>query len=180
MRNNEPVSSKENQQKKKDKIQGELIIALIFFTLSISILVSSIKLPASSFEPLSPGTFPQMIMIFMFILSVLLILEKKKALESISGKRPIFQGILPYFIVLKHRKVFTTFAFFIFYIVLMKYIGFRIATFSFLLLTQASLCPNFKRYGVTIFIISLILTLGSFYFFQNYLGVIFPMGLFFE
>ncbi len=155
---------------------GELIIGILFLLLSIIIFWQTGKLSVSRYDPLGAAGFPRLIVIIMAILSVILIIKKLKTINLQSVKFN-FKDIIK-----KNRLVVFTLFNFLVYILLMRYIGFRISTFLFLFGTQILIGPKVKT-GITyftIFLVAIFISLGSFYFFENYLGVIFPSGLFFS
>ena len=153
---------------------GELIVGILFLILSIIIFFQAGSLPDSSYEPLGPAGFPRIIVLLMGILSFFLIVKKIRSID--------FDKINLNFrtIYKKYKLIFVTLINFLFYILIMRFIGFRISTFLFVFITQLLLGPRDKKKYLLISIIALVISLGSYYFFQNYLGVIFPTGIFFE
>lgn len=153
---------------------GELIVGIFFLILSLIIFFQAGSLPVSSYEPLGPAGFPKIIVSAMGILSIFLIVKKLKTID-------LNQAGLDFKKILKEYKlIFVTLFNFFIYILIMRYIGFRISTFIFVFTTQLLLGPRKERKYFIIGSVALVISLGSYYFFQNYLGVIFPTGLFFE
>ena len=153
---------------------GELIVGILFLILSLIIFFQAGNLPDSSYEPLGPAGFPRIIVLAMGILSIFLIVKKLKSMDlSQAGLdfREIFK---------EYKLIFITLVNFLIYILIMRYIGFRISTFIFVFTTQLLLGPRKEKKYLVIGSIALVISLGSYYFFQNYLGVIFPAGIFFE
>lgn len=153
---------------------GELILGIIFFLLSLIIFFQAGSLPDSSYEPLGPAGFPRIIVLVMGILSLFLIVKKIRSIDF--DKTNLNFGT----IYKKYKLIFVTLINFLFYILIMRFIGFRISTFLFVLITQILLGPRNEKKYLLISSIALVISLGSYYFFQNYLGVIFPTGIFFE
>ena len=153
---------------------GELIVGILFLILSIIIFFQAGSLPDSSYEPLGPAGFPRIIVLAMGILSIFLIIKKIKSIDF-NQVNLNFKNIL-----IQYKLIFVTLINFLFYIIIMRFIGFRISTFIFVFLTQLLLGPRKEKKYLLIVSIALAISLGSYYFFQNYLGVIFPSGLFFE
>lgn len=155
---------------------GELVIGILFLLLSLIIFWQTGRLSASRYDPLGAAGFPRLIVIIMAVLAVILIIKKLKALDLKSTKLNIKT------IIKKNRLVVLTLFNFLLYILVMRYLGFRISTFLFLFGTQMLIGPEDKtgKTYFTITAVSLFISIGSFYFFQNYLGVIFPTGLFFS
>ncbi|SRR6056297_631109 len=155
---------------------GELIAGIIFLLLSIVIFIQTSQLPESQYDPLGPAGFPRLIVIFMGILAAALIIKKVRAkdFEKVEFNfKKLFKD---------YKLIFISLFNFLLYILLMRFIGFRISTFLFVFLTQYMIGPEEKS-GKTYFImtsIALFISLGAYYFFQSYLSVIFPPGIFFE
>lgn len=155
---------------------GELVIGVLFLLLSIFIFWQTGKLSASRYDPLGAAGFPRLIVIFMGVLAVILIIKKLRVVDKEDIKLDFKK------VIKNHRLVLITIFNFLLYILIMRYIGFRIATFLFLFITQYLVGPEAKtrKTYLTITAVALFISLGSFYFFQNYLGVIFPTGLLFS
>src|SRR6056297_710637 len=104
---------------------GELILGIIFFLLSLIIFFQAGSLPDSSYEPLGPAGFPRIIVLLMGILSFFLIVKKIRSID--------FDKINLNFrtIYKKYKLIFVTLINFLFYILIMRFIGFRISTFLF-------------------------------------------------
>ncbi|HKL12207.1 MAG TPA: tripartite tricarboxylate transporter TctB family protein [Halanaerobiales bacterium] len=153
---------------------GELIIAILFLILSLIIFLQAGNLPDSSYEPLGPAGFPRIIVLAMGILAIFLIVKKIKKIDFSQASFD-FKNIFK-----KYKLIFITLINFLFYILIMRYIGFRISTFIFVFVTQLLLGPRKEKKYLVVGAIALVISLGSYYFFQNYLGVIFPAGIFFE
>lgn len=153
---------------------GELIVGIFFLILSIIIFFQTGSLPDSSYEPLGPAGFPKIIVLAMGLLSILLIAKRLKSI-NLSQAGFDFKKIFK-----DYKLIIITLINFLFYILIMRYIGFRISTFIFVLITQLLLGPRKEIKYLLVISIALVISLGSYYFFQNYLGVIFPAGVFFE
>lgn len=155
---------------------GELVIGVLFLLLSIFIFWQTGRLSASRYDPLGAAGFPRLIVIFMGVLAVILIIKKLRVFDKGDIKFEFKK------IVKANRLVLLTLLNFLLYILFMRYIGFRIATFLFLFGTQYLIGPGAKtrKTYLTITAVAIFISLGSFYFFQNYLGVIFPTGLLFS
>ncbi len=165
---------------------GELIIVILFFILGLLVIISANTLPDIYFETLGPSIFPKIIsftIVFLtafFIIEKIFILKKNKKNFRISFN---FSNILSKTNLLflnKYKFVSITIINFFIYIILMKYFGFRISTFLFLLSTQWIIGPKKLKYLPIILIISIFISLGTFYFFQYFLNVHFPEGILFE
>ena len=160
---------------------GELIIGILFLFLSILIFIKTTKLPESNFDPVGPAGFPQIIILIMGILSAILIINKVRELKKGEDIENLIKKLeFPRKIFAKYRSVFITCLTFFICISTMKYIGYIISTSFFLFVTQWLIGPKEKKRLPLIILITAGVTLGSFYFFQNYLSVIFPRGIFFE
>lgn len=163
---------------------GELIIIILFFILGLFVVIFSFQLPDVAFQTLGPSIFPRIIGIALLIFAIIYLFEKassykkqQKSLLSILNVNTLFSISK---IKDQYRFVVITMINFLIYILLMRYVGFRISNFLFLIVTQWLLGPrNIKTLPVIIFT-SVFITFGLFYFFQYFLNVHFPEGIFFE
>ncbi|SJZ70930.1 tripartite tricarboxylate transporter TctB family protein [Selenihalanaerobacter shriftii] len=153
---------------------GEILIGIILLILSSVVYLQADAFPVSKYAVLGPGAFPKLIAIFMGVLSLLLILSK---IKDVFNKESSFNFTT---VLNRYKYPFFTLMFFLIYIKLMRYIGFRISTFSFIIATQWMLGPNKMKKLPIMLVIAIILSLGSYYFFQSYLTVVFPTGILFE
>lgn len=162
---------------------GDLVIGVAFLLLSILVYAASGDFPSFGEAHLSAGSFPRMIVVFLGLLSCVLIVESSRSLFF--GKRPGEKERESQPRRRRHRRhieeykyVYLSSGIFLLYVVLMKYIGFRISTFLFILGSSYLLSPRRKSDLVIATVLAAVITLGSYYFFQRVLNVRFPRGFF--
>lgn len=153
---------------------GDLIISIFFVLLSSYMYISSLGF-ISKFDRGVVGAdgFPKIIAIAMFILAVVNIIKilKLKKIVFNFPKEKILQ---------KHKEVFVILLLFAIYVILMKRIGFLITSILFMISAQWYLSNKSKKNIPVIIVITLFISLGTYYFFTNYLNVIFPAGTIFN
>ncbi|GAE27192.1 hypothetical protein JCM9140_3316 [Halalkalibacter wakoensis JCM 9140] len=82
-------------------------------------------------------------------------------------------------VFIEYKLVFITLLNFFLYIFLMQYIGFIITTIIFIIVTAIIIGPKKKKDLLVATIVSVVITVSTYIFFQNVLYVRFPSGLFF-
>lgn len=154
---------------------GELIVSFLFILLSIFMFFNSYGFISNfSRGTLGAAGFPKLIAILMFALSIIYIYKYLKNNKKISFSVD-FKKIYE-----EYRFVITTLILFVAYIVTMRFVGFLISTITYLLLSQWFLSDRNKKNIPVIIIMTLFISLGSYFFFTSYLSVTFPSGIFFE
>lgn len=159
----------------------EIGIYILFLLFNIVVLFKTFNFPEITWEPMGPAVFPQIIIISLIILLSILIIKKlikRKSEDEIIIKTDFSFNSISKFLK-KYNEVWGTIILFLFYIVSMKFIGFKFSTFGFLLITQWLLSPKKKSLLPRIIIISIVISFGFSYFFESFLSVIFPRGIFF-
>ena len=154
---------------------GEIIIAVLFLLLSIFMFVNSNGF-VSNFDrgTLGAAGFPKLIAVFMFFLSLIYLIKYirvNKKINRIFDFKSIYE---------EYKFVIITVLLFLFYVITMKYIGFIISTSIYLLASQWLLSDRKKKNIPIIIIMTIFISLGTYYFFTSYLSVTFPAGIFFE
>ncbi len=154
---------------------GEIIIAVLFLLLSIFMFINSNGF-VSNFDrgTLGAAGFPKLIAIFMFFLALIYLIKYIMANKK-SNRTFDFKSIYE-----EYKFVIITVLLFLFYVITMKFIGFIISTSIYLLASQWLLSDRKKKNIPIIIIMTLFISLGTYYFFTTYLSVTFPAGIFFE
>jgi len=155
---------------------GDLILGIVFLVLCIFIYAISGNFPSFGEAHLSAGTFPRMIVVLLGLLSIMLIIASARKILQDKAVGRFAAGNLSAHIQ-EHKLVYWMFMVFFFYILSMQYLGFRIATFAFIFGSSCMLSPRSKKDIVIAGLLALVITFGSYYFFQNVLNVRFPRGL---
>ncbi|MFC4713583.1 tripartite tricarboxylate transporter TctB family protein [Planococcus dechangensis] len=159
---------------------GEILIGLALIALGLVIYFQSTDFPALNEVHLDAGSFPQLVAVLLILLSLLLII--KKGLELLrsksTGPRPSASEKFREFYV-EYRLVILTLAVFLLYIFSMQFIGFVVSTIIFIIFTGLLVGSRAKKDIIVITIVSVAITLGTYFFFENVLNVRFPSGIFF-
>ena len=151
------------------------IAGLICLALSIVMLVLTRGLPQSSFVPVGPDFYPRIVLVIMAVLSVMLIAsdlwrQQSKIAAATVGAEPAAQKR-------NYRLVGMTFAVFAGYVVLLPLVGYRLATFLFMLALQAVIDPpRGVRRWVVVMVSALASSAVTYIVFDHYLSVLLPRG----
>ena len=150
------------------------IAGLICIGLSIALLVMTRGLPQSALVPIGPDFYPRIVLVIMAVLSVMLI-----AADLLAGRRS-GGGITAAATVpdkRNYRLVVVTFAVFAVYVLLLPFLGFRIATFLFVAVLQAVLeKPQWWRRWIVVITAALATVIVTYLAFEVYLSVLLPRG----
>ena len=148
---------------------------LICLALAIGMLVLTRGLPQSSFVPIGPDFYPRIVLGVMALLAALLVagdvwrhLPKKQVAAAAAEPAPEKRN---------YRLVGITFLLFAGYVLLLLLLGYRVATFVFMVALQWVLDrPATKRRWITLLISALATTIVTYVVFDDYLSVLLPRG----
>ncbi len=151
------------------------IAGLICLGLSIALLFMSRGLPQSALVPIGPGFYPKIVLGIMAALSVMLIVtdlwSRRRGRGAVSKPAAAASGVRNY------RLVTVTFAVFATYVLLLPFLGFRVATFLFMVALQAVLeKPRGWRGWAKVIIAALATVIVTYLAFEVYLSVLMPRG----
>lgn len=152
----------------RDSISG-----LICLAISLCLLVMTVWLPPAAMVPIGPAFYPRVVLLLTAFLSVLLI-----AFDVVAGRgRLAAQTVVSATPPPNYRLVLATFIEFGLYIALLPPIGFRIATFLFVIALQTTLeWPRSTKKWVLAIIVAAATSLVCHYVFETYLSVLLPRG----
>lgn len=146
------------------------IAGLVCLVTSLALFAATIGLPeASILVPIGPGFYPRIILGITAALSATLVIT------DFTGRatRPETPAAAPK----NYRLVLISFAIVGIYVVLLPYLGFRIATLIFVLVMQVALEPPHSRNDwLRALIVAVATTLISYFVFERYLSVLLPRG----
>ena len=151
----------------------DLATGLVCLATSLAFLALTLGLPGPSLlVPIGPGFYPRIVLGITAALSVLLIgqalLARKRAPNASSGAREVRPN---------YALVLASFAVFGVYVVLLPLLGYRIATFAFVLALQPLLeRPRGAKGWVIALLLAAVTSFATFYIFQDYLSVLLPRG----
>lgn len=153
------------------------IVGLVCLAISVWLLALTVGLPPAVFVPIGPAFYPRVVLGLMAFLSAILVVgdvvsERRRRAASdapaaeASGPPPNYPLVVASFVV------------FGLYVLLLPYLGFRMATLLFVIALQAALewPQSWKRWAL-VFVIALATTAGCVLAFEDYLSVLLPRGI---
>lgn len=155
-------------------MRRDTITGLVVLAASLALLWATLGLERHPMVPVGPGFYPRIVLAITagmgFLLVVLDVMGRREVAASLpageSAARP------------NYGLVVAAFAVFTAYVLALPYLGFRIATFAFLIGLQAVLePPHGVRRWVIVLAVALVATAASYYAFERYLHVLLPRGL---
>ncbi|WP_088033820.1 tripartite tricarboxylate transporter TctB family protein [Evansella clarkii] len=159
---------------------GEIVIGILIILLCLLLYFNSDGFPQINETHLDPGSYPRLVASILFILCLLLLIQKVR--NMISGRderiRGNFRDNLNY-IWTEYRLVIITFAVLVLYIIFITILGFIISSILFIVATALIIGPKKKKDIVIAGTVSVMVTLGLYFFFETALNVRFPNGLLF-
>jgi hypothetical protein len=149
----------------------DTITGLVVLATSLVLLWATLGLERHPMVPVGPGFYPRIVLgltAFMALLVIVLDLLAKRRVAAGPGQaatRPDYGLVL------------VCFAIFAAYVVSMPYLGFRLATFVFLLAMQVAMEPPRSRTRwAAVVAVAALATVASYWMFERYLHVLLPRG----
>ncbi|GHC32845.1 tripartite tricarboxylate transporter TctB family protein [Aidingimonas halophila] len=146
------------------------ILALFF----IYLFVRAGSLPESAWEPLGAGTFPRLILGLLILLNLALV---AKEVPRIASSASLPDGLIRQWLW-NHRLALGVLALFGTYTLTVPLLGFRLASFLFLMLVQGLLGARRPRALLIALVIALLFSVGIHALFQNVFSISLPRGMF--
>lgn len=150
------------------------IAGLVCLGLSVALLVMTRGLPQSALVPIGPGFYPKIVLSIMAALSVMLI-----AADAWSRRRGRDADTAPAVSAdtRNYRLVTVTFAVFAVYVLLLPFLGFRVATLLFVAALQVALDrPHGWRRWAVVITAAIATVIVTYLAFEVYLSVLLPRG----
>jgi hypothetical protein len=149
------------------------IAGLVCLGLSIILLVLTRGLPQSALVPIGPDFYPRIVLGIMAALSVMLIaadvLSRRRSRGAVTAPAAAEER--------NYRLVTVTFAVFAVYVLLLPWLGFRVATFLFVAALQVVLeKPQGWRRWTVVITAALATVIVTYLAFEVYLSVLLPRG----
>jgi putative tricarboxylic transport membrane protein len=145
---------------------------LIFFAVSVALLVQSFGLPQLPLVPVGPGFYPRIVLIFMAVTSAALVVQDLLARRA--GEASVAAPAQPQ---RAYGLVALSFAMIALYIVLLPLLGYRVATVVFVAAMQATLeRPTTWRQWAVLGAIAIGTSALTYLVFERYLAVLLPRG----
>jgi hypothetical protein len=145
------------------------IAALVILAASAALFALTLSLKESAFVPIGPGFYPRIVLGVTALLAVGLLvsdlaLHRRQRIEPPPAPR-------------NYRAVALLFAVFGLYVVLLPWLGFRVATLMFVAAAQAVLdLPKGARRWIVLLAIAIGTTAVTYFVFERYLSVLLPRG----
>jgi putative tricarboxylic transport membrane protein len=151
------------------------ISGLVCLAISLWLLVLTEWLPPAAVVPIGPAFYPRIVLSLMALLSTILIVFDFIAMRRLrSATAPVSTATA---LAANYRLVAATFIQFGLYIALLPPLGFRIATFLFVLALQVTLeWPRGTKKWALAVVVAFATSLICYYVFQDYLSVLLPRG----
>jgi hypothetical protein len=155
------------------------IAGLVCLAISLWLLALTIWLPPATMVPIGPAFYPRIVLSLMAFLSALLLV-----LDLVGRRRRQVAAATPApgisaapVLSPNYQLVFRTFIEFGIYIALLPPLGFRIATFLFVLALQVTLeMPRDRTRWLLTVVVAIATSLVCYYVFEDYLSVLLPRG----
>jgi hypothetical protein len=152
------------------------VSGLVCLAISIALLTQTFGLPPATIVPIGPAFYPRVVLSILMLLSVILIaLDVRAVRQARAGALAapaVSEGPAP-----NYRLVLATFIEFGLYILVLPPLGFRIATFLFVLSLQITLeWPRSEKHWALAVLIAIATSLICYVIFQDYLSVLLPRG----
>ena len=153
------------------------IVGLVCLAISLWLLALTLSLPPAVIVPIGPAFYPRVVLCLLALLSlILIVLDVRQMRLARAGGTPLpapaVTGPAP-----NYRLVLATFVEFGIYIALLPPLGFRIATFLFVLALQATLeWPRSTKHWALAVVVAAATSIACHLIFEDYLSVLLPRG----
>ena len=139
---------------------------LVVLAASLVLFGLTLELKANPLVPIGPGFYPRIVLGVTALLAVLLVVADWYAAKKAGPRVPA-----------DYAAVVLQFAVFGIYVAALPWLGFRIATFAYVAVTNALMDPpRGARQWARVAAIALASALATYYVFEHYLSVLLPRG----
>jgi putative tricarboxylic transport membrane protein len=150
----------------------DAITGLVVLATSLFLFWATLGLQRHPLVPVGPEFYPQLVLGVTALLALLLVVSdviahrRAQVTSAVSSVRA------------NYRLVVIAFAIFAIYVIALPYLGFRVATFAFLVAMPLALEParGSRKRWVVVFAVALIATVVIYLAFESYLQVLLPRG----
>jgi putative tricarboxylic transport membrane protein len=148
----------------------DAITGLVIFATSLFLFWATLGLQRHPLVPVGPEFYPQLVLGATGFLALLLVLSDVIARRRPSAAIPAARA--------NYKLVVVAFAIFAIYVIALPYLGFRLATFAFLLAMPLALEParGARRRWIVVFVVAVGGTVVIYLAFESYLQVLLPRG----
>lgn len=156
----------------------DTITGLVVLAASLVLLWATLGLERHPMVPVGPGFYPRIVLGITAGMALLLLVLDVLARRGDAAKRDRAMAAQGGQARPNYGLVLIAFGVFTVYVLALPHLGFRIATFAFLIAMQAVLePPHGVRRWVIVLAVALAATGASYYAFERYLYVLLPRGL---
>lgn len=150
----------------------DAITGLVILAASLFLFWATLGLERHPLVPVGPEFYPQLVLGATALLALLLVISDvfKRRRAQVAAPVPAIRA--------NYALVVVAFAIFAIYVITLPYLGFRIATFAFLIAMPLALEPprGARRRWIVVFVVALVATVVTHLMFENYLQVLLPRG----
>lgn len=151
---------------KRDSITGLVVLAA-----SLALFWATLGLERHPMVPIGPGFYPRIVLGITAVLALALIVLDVLSGPRAAQARPRDSARPNYALVVVCFAIFTA------YVVALPYLGFRVASFLFLLAMPVAMeRPAQRSRWITVVVLAAVTTVASHYVFEQYLHVLLPRG----
>ena len=149
----------------------DAVTGLVVFATSLFLFLATLKLERHPLVPVGPEFYPQLVLGATGFLALLLVVS------GVIADRRLPAPIAPTARA-NYTLVAVAFAIFAIYVIALPYLGFRLATFAFLVVMPLALEParGARRRWMVVCIVALVATIVIYLAFDSYLQVLLPRG----
>jgi len=146
----------------------DAITGLVVFAASLFLFWATLGLERHPLVPVGPGYYPRLVLGATGVLALLLVVS-----DVIAHRRAGAPAARA-----NYTLVAVAFAIFAIYAIALPYLGFRLATFAFLVAMPLALEPprGARRRWMVVFVVALVVTVVTYLAFESYLQVLLPRG----
>jgi putative tricarboxylic transport membrane protein len=150
----------------------DAITGLVVFATSLFLFLATLGLERHPLVPVGPEFYPQLVLGATGFLALLLVVS-----DVVAHRRAQVASAVST-VRANYRLVVIAFAIFAIYVIALPYLGFRVATFAFLLAMPLALEParGARRRLIVVCIVALVATIAIYLAFDSYLQVLLPRG----
>lgn len=158
---------------RRAKAWGHIVFNAVLALLFAFMFVRAGDLPSSMWEPMGAGTFPRLVLALLVIFNVMIIAKEFPHLKRIS---PLSQGAVRDWL-LQHRLAFGVLLLFGLLTAAVPVVGFRWASFPFLIACQYLLGARSGRALIIAALVALALSFGLDSLFRHVFTISLPRGM---
>jgi hypothetical protein len=151
---------------------GQLVSYAGIFALAAWLFWEAGDLPASRWEPLGAGTFPRLVLGALALLAGTALVREFALWRREGGAG----RVAPAAALVRYRLVAAVLVLFVAYVAALPHLGFALASFAFLLVTQLILGPKTPRAIALMAVVALAFSFGLNWLFAEAFNVFLPRG----